>query len=447
MKKRGRGALLALLAAMTLVAAGCGDDDDGGGTTGTTAAQPLQLADLSGQTVEVAAIWSGEEQEKFQKVLDDFEQRTKATVRYSPTGDDVGAYLGTKIAGNQAPDVALLPNPGLMNDLAGKGNLQPIDDVVGAQVDANFGPSWRTLGTSEGKLYGVFFKAANKSTVWYNKHVLENAGVQPPADWETFKQSIDTISGSGTTPLSVAGADWWTLTDWFENVYIRTAGADKYDQLTKHEIPWTDESVKTAMTTLGEVLGQPNNIAGGTRGALSTDFPGSVSTVFSDPPKAGIVYEADFVAGVITGETQAKLGTDADFFNFPAISGSQSSAVVAGDAAVLLKDTPGGKELIKYLASPEAATIWVKLGGFTSANKQVDLAAYPDDIARRSAQAVTTSANARFDMSDLTPAAFGGTPGKALAKGMQDLLRGEFKNIDQVLAQLEKDATAAYGSS
>src|SRR5262245_59530760 len=125
MGKRGRGALLALLAALTLVAAGCGGDDNES-STATTAPAQLQLADLKGQTVEVAAIWSGDEQEKFQKVLDDFAQRTGATVKYSPTGDDVGAYLGTKIAGNAAPDVALLPNPGLLNDLAGKGNLQPL---------------------------------------------------------------------------------------------------------------------------------------------------------------------------------------------------------------------------------------------------------------------------------------------------------------------------------
>lgn len=445
MGKRGWGALLALLAALTLVAAGCGGDDNES-STATTAPAQLQLADLKGQTVQVAAIWSGDEQEKFQKVLDDFAQRTGATVKYSPTGDDVGAYLGTKIAGNAAPDVALLPNPGLLNDLAGKGNLQPIDDVAGAQVDANFAPIWRTLGTSSGKLYGVFFKAANKSTVWYNKKVFETAGVQPPADWDAFKSAVDTVSGSGTTPVSVGGADWWTLTDWFENVYLRTAGPDNYDKLTKHEIPWTDASVKTALTTLAEVLGKPDNLVGGTRGALSTDFPGSVSAVYAEPPKGGIVYEGDFVASVITGETKAKLGTDADFFNFPSINGSQSAVVGGGDAAVLLKASPGGKELIKYLASPEAASVWAKLGGYTSPNNKVDLAVYPDDITRRSAQAITTSDNFRFDMSDLAPAAFGGTPGKGEAKGMQDLLSASYKNIDQVTAQLEKDAAAAYGN-
>ena len=42
------------------------------------------------------------------------------------------------------------------------------------------------------------------------------------------------------TPYSIGAADGWTLTDLFENIYLRTAGAEKYDQLTKHEILWTD---------------------------------------------------------------------------------------------------------------------------------------------------------------------------------------------------------------
>ena len=46
-------------------------------------------------------------------------------------------------------------------------------------------------------------------------------------------------------PYSVAGADGWTLTDLFENIYLRTAGPEKYDQLAKHEIKWTDPTVVT----------------------------------------------------------------------------------------------------------------------------------------------------------------------------------------------------------
>jgi alpha-glucoside transport system substrate-binding protein len=288
----------------------------------------------------------------------------------------------------------------------------------------------------------VWFKAANKSTVWFNIPALQAAGVQTPKTWDEFKQALETIGASGTPPLSVGAADAWPLTDWFENIYLRTAGPDKYDQLVKHEIPWTDDSVKQALTAMGEVL-TDQNLAGGTKGALSTDFAGSVSQVFANPPKAAIVYEGDFVAGVITGETDAKLGEQADFFDFPSINGSQPSVVGGGDVAVLFKESAGGKELIKFLASGEAGEAWATLGGFTSPNKQVPLSAYPDDITRRSAEAVATSQIFRFDLSDLVPSEFGVTPGRGLFKGFQDFLRSP-KDVDKTARALEVAATAAY---
>ena len=173
-----------------------------------------------------------------------------------------------------------------MADFAGRGALTPID-FARDTIEENYAPVWLELGTVEGELYGVFFKGANKSTVWYNVAEFENAGVEPPEDWETFLSNAETLAAAGTPAYSIGGSDGWTLTDLFENIYLRTAGPEKYDQLTAHEIPWTDQSVKDALTEMGKVLGDTDNIAGGTSGALQTDFPTSVTQVYSDPPEGG----------------------------------------------------------------------------------------------------------------------------------------------------------------
>jgi hypothetical protein len=314
-------------------------------------------------------------------------------------------------------------------------------------VDANYAPVWRELGSVDGTLYGVWFKAANKSTVWYNLNVFNSAGVEPPADWDTFKSTAETISEFGVDPIAVGGADGWTLTDWFENVYLRTAGPDMYDQLANHEIEWTDQSVKDALTTMGEILGEESLLSGGTQGALQTSFPDSVSKVFADPqnPEAAIVYEADFVATVIANETESQLGTDADFFDFPTIDDSPPAVVGGGDVAVLLRDTEGGKALMEYLATPQAAEIRARTGGFTSANTGVDLGVYPDEITRRSAEALINAGDAfRFDLSDLQPSEFGGTVGQGLFKLFQDFLQNP-GNVDQITQQLERAASQAFG--
>lgn len=434
--------LLAVLMSLALVAASCGDDDDteatGGGDDGAG-----EETDLSGETIEVAAVWTGDEQDNFRQVLDLFEEETGATVNFTSTGDDIAAVLGTAIQGGSPPDVAILPQPGLMQDLAEEGNIQPIEDIAGELVDENYADVWRELGSVDGTLYGVWFKASNKSTFWYNVNVLEDAGVEPPEDWDGLVEAAQTVDDSGVTPISVAGADGWTLTDWFENVYMRTAGPEMYDQLTNHEIPWTDPSVVEALDTMGELIGNPEFVVNGLDGALQVDFPTSVTQVFGSNPAGAMVYEGDFVAGNITGETDAELGTDADFFPFPNIDGSEPAVVGGGDVAVLLTENPAAEELIRFLARPESAEVWAGLGGFTSPNQSVDLDVYADDIGRKSAEALVSAESFRFDMSDLQPAEFGGTPGQGLFKLFQDWLASPDQS-EQIAQQMEDAAASAF---
>src|SRR5207247_1708503 len=211
----------------------------------------------------------------------------------------------------------------------------------------------------------------------------------------------------GIPAYSVGGADGWTLTDLFENLYIRAAGPAKYDQLTDHKIPWTDASVKSTLKLMAQVYGDKANIAGN---PLQTDFPTSVTNVFQpSKPKAAMVFEGDFVPGVAAGQTKAKPKTDYNVFKFPAVSGKGGSDVVGGgDVVVMFKDNPGARALIGYLATPGAAEIWAKRGGYSSPNKNVPASSYPDAITRTTATALAKATTFRFDMSDLAPAAFGG---------------------------------------
>ncbi|MDQ3735183.1 MAG: extracellular solute-binding protein [Actinomycetota bacterium] len=425
-------------AAFALLVAGCGGGDDGGGGD---VAEP---GSLEGETIEVAAVWTGAEQEALEAVLAGFTEQTGAEVTFTSTGDDIATVLGTRIAGGDPPDVAILPQPGLLNQFVEDGSLQPLSEEVSAAVDENFSAVWKDLGSVDGELYGVWFKAANKSTVWYNTGVFSDAGAEVPADLEGFVETAQTIADSGVTPVSVAGGDGWTLTDWFENVYLRVAGPDMYDQLTAHEIPWTDPSVITALETLAEMWGNGDLVAGGGSGAQQVLFPDSVEAVFSDEPEAAIVYEGDFVAGVIADSTNAVVGEDADWFPFPSIEGSEESVVGGGDVAVALTDSEAAMTLLEYLATAEAAEIWAEIGGYISPNTNVDTGVYPDDTTRAIAEALVGAGdNFRFDMSDQMPPAFGGTPGQGEWAILQDFL-ADPTSVDATAAALEAAAAEAY---
>ena len=445
---RIRRAAVVFAAAGALALTGCGGDgkkksDDESGK-GTDSASTVELPKLDGENISVAAVWTGPEQENFTKVLDEFEKRTGAEVSFVPTGNDTSTFLGTKIQGGKPPNVAFLPQVGVLHQFADKGWIKPLGAEAQAQLDKNFSAGWKDLGAYQGKQYGVYAKAANKSLVWYNTAAFEAAGItEEPKTWDDFVQTAQTLSDAGWPAVSVGGADGWTLTDWFENIYLSQAGPEKYDQLAAHEIKWTDPTVKEALTALAELWGKDELLAGGSKGALQTEFPKSVTQTFNGDTPAAMVFEGDFVAANINADTKAKIGTDAKVFPFPAV-GDESPVVSAGDVAVALKDDKASQALLAFLASTDAAEIWAAQGGFVSPNKEMDRKTYQDDVTRDIAEAVLAAGDDfRFDMSDQAPAAFGGTQGQGEWKGLQDFLKNP-SDVEGAQQALEAFAADAY---
>ncbi|MFG2295265.1 ABC transporter substrate-binding protein [Streptomyces sp. NPDC048603] len=462
MRIRGRSrtttyAWVALAATSVLALGACGDGDDGGDGGGTPGVPPsgqaqpggspgVELPSLSGEKVEVAAVWTGPEQENFTKVLKEFEKRTGAKVTFVPAQDPIVTFLGTKVAGGQPPDVALLPQVGALVSAVQNKWAQPVGPEAQAQLDKNYSKGWKDLGAVGGTQYGVYYKAANKSLVWYNTKAFEAAGAKVPKTWPEFIATADTLSASGVPAVSVAGADGWTLTDWFENVYLSQSGPDMYDKLAKHQIKWTDPSVGEALRTLASLFGRKDFLAGGQTGALATEFPKSVTQTFTggDQPAAAMVFEGDFVA-VNIAQTEAKIGEDAKVFPFPAV-GAKAPVVSGGDVAVALKPSKGAQALLTFLASPDAAEIQAREGGFLSPNKSVRPEAYPNDIQREIAKSLIAAGDDfRFDMSDQAPASFGGTPGAGEWKVLQDFLKNP-SDVAGTQARLEAEAAKAFGN-
>jgi alpha-glucoside transport system substrate-binding protein len=446
--KTARNAAAALTAgALALALTACGGDDDGdksGGKDKESGGSSVSLPKLDGENLEVAAVWTGPEQANFKKVLAEFEKRTGAKVTFVPAQDPIINFLGSKIAGGEPPDIAMLPQVGAIKQAVEKKWAKPVGTAAQEQLRKNYSQGWQDLGKVDGEQYGVYYKAANKSLVWYNTQVFENAGAKEPKTWDEFLDTAQTVYDSGVTPVSVGGADGWTLTDWFENIYLSQAGPEKYDQLAAHKIKWTDASVKDALTTLAQLWGKKDYIAGGASGALQTEFPDSVTQTFQggDQPKAGMVFEGDFVQ-VNIAETKAKVGTGAKVFPFPAV-GDEAPVVSGGDAAVILKDSKAAQALATFLASSDAAAIQAKLGGYLSPNKNVDASAYPNAVQRKMAQALVSAGDDfRFDMSDQAPQAFGGTPGKGEWKELQDFLKNP-KDVAGTQERLESAAAKAY---
>src|SRR5262249_18273010 len=332
---------------------------------------------------------------------------------------------------------------GMVKERSEEGCVKAITYASGV-ISQNFAPAWKALGTFNGKLYALVFKAANKSLLWYNVPSFKTAGVSAPTTWKQLQSVAKTLQASGTPAYSVGGADGWTLTDLFENIYLRTFGPAKYDALSAHKIKWTDPSVLTALKTMQQVIGNSANLAGGSSGALQYGFNDSVTNAFSTPPKAAMVFEGDFVAGVITSSTKAKPGSGFNAAPFPSIAPANSSAVeIGGDLFVTFRDTPAIQAFVKFLATPAAANAWARVGGFGTGSKHVSPGIYRDAITRATEAPIGKATAVVFDMSDEQPASFGATTGQGEWGIFQQFLKTP-SDVTGIAKKLETAATAAY---
>jgi len=386
--------------------------------------------------IEVAGVWSGAEAHRFARVLRRFERETGVRVDYRYETRNIAPKLRARVARGCPPDVALLPQPGLMAELARAGALRPLDAATRAAVRAGYSPAWQALGTVDGRLYGVWFKASNKSVLWYRPQALRAAGVtHPPTTWDELVRVARRLAAAGIRPLSVAGADGWPLTDWFENVYLRTAGPELYDRLARHEIPWTHPSVVRALRLMAGVIGDPK-LAGSARAIVGRSFERSVRDALTAGAHAALLHEADFV-GAYADPGHAR------FTAFPAIGHAADGLVVGGDVAVQLAGAAAARRLMRFLATARAAAAWAPSGGFVSPHRGVPASAYPDAASARSAAMLATARTVRFDLSDLQPPVFGATAGQGMWRLFQELVLQGPDGAEEIAARLETAARAA----
>ncbi len=401
----------------------------------------------SSNTVDLVTTWGGTEQDSFRAVVAPFTQQHGIKVNIDAT-KDLNALLTSRIQANNPPDLAILPNPAKMQQLAGQNHLIALDSFISSStLQQNYAQSWIDLGSVNGKLYSIFYKAANKATVWYSPQQFQSNNYQVPKTWDDLIALSDQIAGSGKYPWSMGvssgAASGWPATDWVAEIYLNESGPDMYDKWVKHQIPWTDPSIKSAMQKFGAIVGGHHYINGAPQSILATTYQDASVAPFKTPPTAYMYYLGDFAAGFITaGVPNIQAGTGFDYFNFPTITASYQGAITCGaDLVAMLKNNSAAQQLVQYLLTADAQAIWVKRGGFTSVNKSVTLSDYPDKVAQNSAQALASAPIVRYGAGDMMPPALQ----SAWWQGMLTYIQNPGQ-LDSVLNTLESAASQAYGS-
>lgn len=426
--RRRAVALAATGASLALVLSACADTDDGGGGGGGGGdAGPYaidceaydEFGDLEGTTVTVYTTIVEPEAETQQASYEPFEECTGVEIDYDGSRE-MEAQLPVRVQAGNPPDIAILPQPGLLNTLVTQYDaVLPAPAQVEANVDEFWSEEWKEYGTVDGTFYAAPLGSNVKSYVWYSPSMFEEAGYEIPETWDEMMELTATIAETteGAERPWCAGvesgdATGWPGTDWIEDVVLRTAGPEVYDQWYTHEIPFNDSQIVEAWDTAGEILKNPDYVNGGLGGVDSiatapwTDAGYPILDGNCWMHRAANFYQTQWPDG-----TEVAPDGDVYAFYLPAETTDERPTLVAGEFIGAFTDRPEVQAFQTFLSSADWANSKAQetpAGGWVSANTGLDPELLATDFDRLSAEILADPATvARFDASDLMPSEVG----------------------------------------
>lgn len=394
-------------------------------------------------SVSILSLWGGSEKSAFLKTTAAFTKKSGVKVNYE-TARNYEPVLRTRLAAGNPPDIAIIPSPAILLSFAKQGALKDTGKLglSSSYLGARYNKGLTQLVTYKGKVYGVPAKGNSKSLVWYRPEDFQKYGLKPAKTWAQLLSITSKLKAKGQTPWAVGAGDGWPLTDWFEDIYIRSAGPDKYQGLFTGKVKFTDPSVKKALTYFTTILSD-KNVPGGLKGALGTKFVDGIGQVFGTKPKAQLYVEGGFVGGIATQQVNTKLKPlkTINSFPFPTINPKfgSSPVVYGGDYVVAFSDSAEVKQFLKYITSAGAGKTWVSTGAVTSPNKTVPLSSYKSPLVKAEAKQLQASTAIRYDGSDQLPSDFGADWQAALQK-----IFGKPSDMNKVLSDIQKKAGRAF---
>jgi len=397
--------------------------------------------------VNVVHGWPAQQAEAFEKIVNVFMgKHPDIEVIIEVVGRDRPAYLATRLAAGNPPDLTPHPWLGLQEEWAKTDQIVCLEGLIDP---AEILDALKPLGYVNGKLFGLFLFPNVKSLVWYNKRQFAHNGYRPPRTWDEMLTLSNKIVADGRTPWAIGlesgAASGWPGTDWIEDIMLRSAGPQIYDQWVAHEIPWTHPAVKRSFEYFGQIVLNPKFVLGGPTGALTTNFGDSPSALFTKPPRAFMHRQATFIQGFIRRQNPDLVpGKDYDIFPFPPIDPSDAERIpilVGGDVLNCFSRRPEVIEFAKFLISKEAQEIWVKELGELSSNKNTDPVLFTNPITRKAWQILSNATISMYDGSDMMPGAVGTG---SFWTGVLDFVSGI--PLNRVLDTIENSAEDAYSN-
>jgi len=427
---------IVVAAVAMLFASACLSESGGGGGGGGSSE-----GGAGDKQIEIMYGFGGDQSKGFEGAMAEFEKSSGITIKFTDASQSFDTLIRPRVQGNNPPDIALFPQPGLMLDFAKQGKLQDLSTMLNIdQLKGALVPGVLDVSTLDGKTYGIPANFNVKSLVYYPKKAFEAKGYKIPTTIAELEALTNQIKADGTTPWCVgiesAGATGWVGTDWLEDFVLRYGGTDKYAQWVKHEIPFTDPVVVQAGQEFEKLALADGNVFGGRKSVVSTNFGVAMNPMFQDPPKCFLHRQGNFILqkGFITEKVRQNLDAEVGVFQLPGVDASTKPLLVGGDMAGAFSNDDDTKKAMEFLSSPEFKFSNIATATWLSAFKGFDLNNYPNETTKQVAKLAYASTESAFDGSDTMPGAVGAG---SFWKGMTAWISGQ-KSLEDALKDIDE---------
>ena len=441
--------VVAAVVVVTAGAAACSSSKKSGGSSSGAptltgnCAQFQAYAGHSGKTVSMNGSILSPESDSLNKSWAEFSQCTGITIQYTGS-NSFESQLPVKVAGGNAPNLAIIPQPGLLQSMVKTGKVKKPPAGVVTNED-NWNAAWKGYGSVNGTFYAAPMSANMKTMVWYSPKYFTAHGYQVPTTWA----DVVTLSNKMATDMAASGgkpwcggigsgtASGWPATDWLEEAVLGSLGGQVYDDWISHKVKFASPQIEGAMQLVKSWMQNPAWVNGGygdVKTIASTTFQNAGLPILKG--KCAMLQQASFYQAQWPKGTTVNATGDVSAFYMPPMNPAISKPVEGGGEFVAAFADDGATQAVQtYLSSPQWVESRVKVApGWVSANTKVDQSLYVNVIDKLSAKYLADpSATFRFDASDAMPAAVGS--GAEWAAMVDWFANG--KSIDSVAKQID----------
>jgi alpha-glucoside transport system substrate-binding protein len=420
---------IALIAAAAIALSGCS-----GQVEERANATPPHVVTIEGPITDhdadlLSASWAG------------WEKANHITILYTGT-PDFESSIAVEAQQNNAPDLAIFAQPGIVDDLAKGGYLQPLPSQVMSNVTKNFPSSWAQYTTTGGTDYAAPLLASVNGWVFYSPSQFAKWGVTVPKTWDQLLALTATIqSKAGIAPWcdgfsegAESGADG---VNWVADLVLRQDGPKVYDEWVNHQIPFTDKRIAKAFDDVSKILLNLSYVNGGIGGVASiTDATTPRVASALESGKCALTHQPSSFVNQLTDANgdQASIKPGGDYWAFPLPPITAGSTPVTGGGYFVSAFSTSADtiKVQQYLSSSAWAESRVRLGGAISPDLSLPASTDASPLEQASTKLLQDKNTVfRFDAGDLMPAVVGsGT----FLTGMVDWIKGT--STKQVLSTI-----------